>query len=206
MAVEQTSAQFSALAEAEEGDPVARGARLVVVAAHDVVEGEVDAADRVGGAEGGVLGPPAEPALEGAPFAVDGEDVGPGLGGEGGVGVDEAEVGLQLGGEAAALGAEDAGVGAAAVEAEDAGEAEGWILGVGRRRCYHDGRAMDERFRLHGWNKTLGFSSKGWGESRYGLVETLEISCGKIKEVGGSRLVEELGCCCGKVYEVGRAW
>ena len=47
--------------------------------------------------------------------------------GEGPVGEDEAEVRFEVVDEGAALGAEDLGGGAAAVEAEDAGGVEGWV-------------------------------------------------------------------------------
>lgn len=77
--------------------------------------------------------PPREPGPKGTKVFVDGDDARTGGGEEGPVDEDEAEGGAEGVNEGAALEGEDLGVGAAAVEAEDAGEMEVVGGGGGRR-------------------------------------------------------------------------
>jgi hypothetical protein len=93
---------------------------------------------------------PAQPTLEGPVSFVDGEDVRSGGGWKGCFGEDEAEVWAEVGGEAAALGAEDAGVCAAAVEAEDPWVMERWI------GCWCHVFVLKPRMKRHvGWSSAL---------------------------------------------------
>ena len=70
-------------------------------------------------------GQPAQPAAKRAELFVDGSHIRPGgLAGEGGVGETEPKVGVELGAEGAGLLVEDSGVGAAAMKAKEAREAE----------------------------------------------------------------------------------
>lgn len=66
----------------------------------------------------------AEPAAEGSPFAIDGCHVWTWLGGKGGFGEAKSEFGFECCAENSTLSAEDSGVAATAVKAEDSGKVE----------------------------------------------------------------------------------
>ena len=117
---QQARAHFCALAEAQQPHPLACGAPAVVFP-HGCVQGSVDHGGTGPGVDLRMFRPGAKPSAEGAPFFVDGYYVWTGLGGEWCFGKAESEAVFEFCSEDSALSAEDAGVGAAAVEAEDPG-------------------------------------------------------------------------------------
>lgn len=128
LAQQHAGGHLGALAEAQDADPAARGA-AAVVGVHGVGDGALVQGPRLLGlALDGVGLGGQHPALEGPALGVDGEDVGPGGGGEGRLDVDGAEVRLEVVVEAAALHVEDARVGAAAVEHEDPGQVQRGVV------------------------------------------------------------------------------
>lgn len=94
------------------------------------------------------VGNPPQPAAEGTPGFVDGDDSWAGRAEEGAVGEDEAEGGEGFY-EAAGLRAEDFAVDAAAVQAEEAGVVEGWV--GGGHFCLLELELESERGVCGGW-------------------------------------------------------
>ena len=116
-----------ALAEAQQRDPVARCASSVV-GVHCRRERRSDLIYRVLGAAFRVVGRRRLPGFEGAVLLIHRGYVGARLRREGRLSIDEAEGGKKGALEDAALHAENAGIGPAAVEAEKAREVKGWLL------------------------------------------------------------------------------
>nr|POF15287.1 hypothetical protein CFP56_42176 [Quercus suber] len=125
--IQQTGREFRALREPQQGDPgSAPGIR-----APTRRERVFDLVDRGRVVDGRVLvGDPAQPASKGAPVRVHGDHAGPGRAEEGRIREDEPEL-WEVSDQRARLRAEDVGVHAPAVQAEDAREGEGGVFGGG---------------------------------------------------------------------------
>ncbi|GIJ99525.1 hypothetical protein Aspvir_001658 [Aspergillus viridinutans] len=126
LSVQQTGGDFRALAEPQDDDPLTRVSGAVIVTDRRQKR-FINCSHRVLGRDFRVLPSPAEPAAEGAPLAVDRENIGSAIRRERRLGEDKAVFGLEVVDEGSALGAEDAHISPAAVKTEDARKMQCWI-------------------------------------------------------------------------------